>query len=320
MTAVVFQSVVTQLLEFNSRFPLTLESINPDVAEVILPFVNNTGKRIRPAITYLCAGLSQSLPTEKHHLFAEVTELIHTASLLHDDVIDAATLRRHKPTFNKLWGNDLAILAGDLLYIHALNKMAAEPVDLREAVHETVLEMTQSEIQQGLLRYRIPTQQQYMSIVTGKTAALIALACYLGASQSELPLARSLQTAGIKIGQAFQVIDDLLDWTGTDQSGKKPYQDFCEGRITLPIIMLLANLPENMKRDVVRIITNPEQSSAENGFSIRSILLEYQIPARVREFAEALIKESLEIIHSAPDSPHKNDIVKLTELVINRDR
>ncbi|MCD4652828.1 polyprenyl synthetase family protein [bacterium] len=322
MTNTQFQNLQAQFLELDERVSFYLKRLDPIILDLIQPHIRNQGKRIRPALVYLSAGITGHKCSERCHKFAAVVEMIHTASLFHDDVLDNATLRREKPTPNHLWGNDLAVLAGDLLYTTALSIIINEPLHIRKAVHNTVSVMTQAEFIQGINRFKIPDKSTYFQIIEGKTAALLSLSAMLGASiTGDDLMVEELGQFGLKLGLAFQIIDDLLDWTGTVDLGKACFQDIIEGRITLPIINLLSVLHAEERKCISNLITNSVRAAEiETGNFCLEKMKNWNIFPHIREYASSLINESVQFLNKYQDSDYKNGLIKLTQMVISREK
>ena len=319
--AVLFRSIQDELQKFDSHLLYYLKLLAPDIQSLIEPHVLNQGKRVRPALVFLSAALSHNSVPLKCYKFASVVELIHSASLFHDDVLDNSTIRRKKATLNKLHGNDLAVLAGDILYIHALSLMADEPLRLRKEVHRTVIEMTQSEVRQGMNRYVIPDQASYYDVIKGKTASLIRLSCLLGSSVSDsMQVENSISRYGLNLGLAFQVVDDLLDWTASEKLGKPRYQDCREGRVTLPVIELLNRLNNADQTHLKKILTRQDLAShPDTGTLIYEKMIEHKIPETIRNIARDLVNPEDKLDGTFDSSSYFSDLMSLKELVINRD-
>jgi octaprenyl-diphosphate synthase len=197
------------------------------------------GKRLRPALTLLCAKLCGYGGARHIHLAACV-EFIHTATLLHDDVVDESALRRGNATANEVWGNKASVLVGDFLLSRAFQLMVADgSIKVLKILSDASAVIAQGEVLQ-LTTANNPetTQEQYLEVITAKTATLFAAACELGAVVSERQEKEdALRQAGLDLGIAFQIMDDALDYSASDATlGKKVGDDFREGKITLPVI------------------------------------------------------------------------------------
>jgi len=186
--------------------------------------------------------------TPTHHILGAVVEMVHTATLVHDDVLDEAGLRRHVPTVNAGWGNKASILLGDYLFTHAFH-LSSSTGDARvcELIGEATNRVCEGELQQTLERGNLSlSEDEYFEIIDKKTAALTACCCQLGAlyADAEPDVVERLANYGRSLGMAFQVADDVLDLTGREQTaGKTLGTDLDQLKLTLPLIHMLENVP-----------------------------------------------------------------------------
>ena len=208
--------------------------------------LDNAGKRLRPSLVLFCARTNNHWD-EKTIPVAAALELIHTASLVHDDVLDEASLRRKKATVNTRWGNESAILTGDYLYFKAFSILSQLEVAKISAIVSFAAEMMcEGEIIQTCKTYQLNlSEEDYLEIIRKKTAYLIAASCEVGAvlSGSSPQIQESLAQYGLNFGIAFQIIDDCLDLISlSGKTGKSTYKDFVQGKMTLPLIYLVREL------------------------------------------------------------------------------
>lgn len=220
------------------------------------------GKRIRPALYFFCAEL---MGYKGEHLFpiAAVSEYVHTASLLHDDVVDSSSLRRNKPTANSIWGDQASVLVGDLIYSRASELMAATgSLRIVDSFARAIRLMSEGELLQLENCFHTDiSRDAYFEILKCKTGALLAATCmapaYLAEGESS-EKAQSLERFGDCIGIAFQLIDDALDYLSQDQLfGKPTHHDIDEGKITLPLIFLRERCTEEEWNIASEILANP---------------------------------------------------------------
>ena len=203
--------------------------------------ISSGGKRLRPLFHLISADLA-GYTGNAHIEIAGIIESIHTASLLHDDVVDMADLRRGHPTANSVWGNQIVVLVGDFLYSNALRTAVMQKNQrIMEVLSSSTTRMTEGELLQ-LTRIGNPdiTEEEYIEIISAKTGALISAACRLGAILGELPEEQenALANFGMKIGIVFQMADDILDYMADEHAlGKKLCKDLEEGKITLPLAL-----------------------------------------------------------------------------------
>ncbi|BBH54597.1 octaprenyl diphosphate synthase [Fluviispira sanaruensis] len=263
MTPSFFQPISEELATLETKLVDYLLTPNKPTNQILEHIFSSGGKRIRPALFLLCSRLINYNGDHKFPI-ASVCEYIHTASLLHDDVIDNSTLRRNKPTANSIWGDETAVLTGDLIYSAACRLMVkTKSLELIDDFAECIRFMSESELFQLELLWKIDTNyEQYYSVVEGKTAFLFQCSaktpCYL--AQSDSITTHLLGDYGKHIGFAFQIFDDYLDYAGdAAQVGKPIAADLLEGKITLPLIYALNSnnkYTQNLKNLIHKIIEN----------------------------------------------------------------
>ena len=223
------------------------------------------GKRMRPALVLLSGQATGRLRTE-HILVAAVVELIHTATLIHDDVLDAATIRRHLLTINVRWNTESSVLLGDYLFTHALCLAARlEDISVYRVLAETTRTLCEGELRQVQQRgnYCL-SEEEYLDIIWEKTAALCQCACDLGAYYAKASPTehQALRRYGSDLGVAFQITDDLLDLLGDEQQvGKSLGTDLAKQKITLPLIRLLGQLNDPDRTRLIELLGQPIQTS-----------------------------------------------------------
>ena len=238
-----FSCVEEDLKNLESKLIDYLKTQNQPTNQILETIFSSGGKRIRPSLFLLCA---QILNYEGEFKFpiAAVCEFIHTASLLHDDVIDNSTLRRNKPTVNSVWGDETAVLSGDLIYSTACRLMVrTRHLDLIDCFAECIRAMSESELfQLEMLWNKNTTVDDYFKIVQGKTANLFEASCLTPAylNKSDTKICLNLSEFGKNLGFAFQIFDDCLDFDGDENIVGKPVaSDFVEGKLTLPLLYAL---------------------------------------------------------------------------------
>ena len=219
-----------------------LSSKDKSILEINRYLLDNAGKRLRPSLVLLCAKTNNHWD-EKAIPVAAALELIHTASLVHDDVLDEASLRRKKATVNTRWGNEPAILTGDSLYFKAFSILSQLQVAGISAIVSLAAEMMcEGEIIQTCKTFQLDlSEEEYLEIIRKKTACLIAASCEVGAvlSGSSPQIQESLAQYGLDFGIAFQIMDDCSDLISlSGKTGKSTYKDFIQGKMTLPLIYL----------------------------------------------------------------------------------
>ncbi len=238
-----FDLVKPHIEKVESRIAQQVEQFDPNVQPYIDYICDTNGKRIRPALSILSGGATGPL-LDAHLDLGVILELIHIATLVHDDIIDGATARRNVPTANSKWGNGMAVLLGDALFSHAL-KLSTDfdNLVLSRAISLAAREVCQGEILQTQRRFDLNiTKDDYFKMIEMKTGALFAVACQLSAVLSDASegTCDSMYAYGMKLGTAYQIYDDVVDLIGSEeQIGKTLGTDLEKGKLTLPILNLL---------------------------------------------------------------------------------
>jgi octaprenyl-diphosphate synthase len=278
------------------------------------------GKRLRPLVLLLSAEIA-GCRSDARLTLAGIIESIHTASLLHDDVVDGADIRRGKVPAHALWGNQLVILVGDYLYSNALRLAVLQKSQkIMEALSGATTSMTEAEVLQ-LSRTGNPdiTEDEYMNIISGKTAALISAACRIGAVLGALPEDRedALTRFGLKTGIAFQMADDILDYMAEEaELGKKLGKDLKEGKITLPLIYLLKEANEQEQGEIKDIIVN---GCKKRGMTrILNLFKRYNSIGLSLARAQDFIASAKGELSLFQDSPAKNALQRVADYALLR--
>ena len=232
-----------ELDDVESRIVAQASSFDPAVEGYVSYAIGGRGKRLRPLVALLSGGAVGSV-TSKHVDLAVIVELIHVATLVHDDIVDEAEWRRAQPTLNARWGNSLSVLLGDWLFAHALNLSSSfEEVEVSRAIARAAREVCTGEIIQTQRRFDLHLGiDDYLRIIGMKTGALFAVAAELGGllSNADPATQSALKTFGQKIGTAYQIYDDCIDIAGTERlTGKTLGSDLRKGKMTLPVLLLL---------------------------------------------------------------------------------
>tara|TARA_R110002072_G_scaffold233478_1_gene391067 strand:+ start:84117 stop:85082 length:966 start_codon:yes stop_codon:yes gene_type:complete len=233
-------AVATDFEAVNAYIVEQLHS-NVDLVENIGHYIINAGgKRMRPLMVLLCARACGATDDNAVKL-AAVIEFIHTATLLHDDVVDMSSMRRGRPTANEQWNNPSSVLVGDFIYSRAFQVLVSiGHIDIMQVIADTTNTIAEGEVLQLLNKHRVGTSEaDYMRVIRDKTAVLFEAAAHCGAMIANAPAATctALKTAGLHIGLAFQLVDDALDYDGNAADlGKNVGDDLAEGKPTLPLI------------------------------------------------------------------------------------
>uniref|UniRef100_UPI0034DE9D87 polyprenyl synthetase family protein n=1 Tax=Candidatus Thiodubiliella endoseptemdiera TaxID=2738886 RepID=UPI0034DE9D87 len=299
-----------------------VEHLSSDVAlinQMSSYIVNAGGKRLRPLLLLLCARATDYQGTH-HHLMAAVIELIHTATLLHDDIVDESELRRGKDTANEVWGNAASVLVGDFLYSRAF-EMMIKPESMRIM---TILSKATNEIAQGEVLQLLNcqnaalTEAEYYQVIERKTAVLFQAATQIGGILSEVDNAqeKALKDYGLYLGNAFQIIDDVLDYqSDASTMGKEVGDDLSEGKTTLPMIYALANTSGADKQLLEDAINNADNSKIQQVIAILQSVKAFEYTREQAQKSADLAKQSLSIIK---DSEYKDALIALCNLSLQR--
>ena len=282
--------------------------------------ISSGGKRMRPLFHLISADLA-GYRGNAHIDIAGIIESIHTASLLHDDVVDMAEVRRGNPTANSIWGNQIVVLVGDFLYSNALKTAVMQNNQkIMEILSSATTRMTEGELLQ-LNRIGNPdiTEQEYLEIISAKTGALISAACRLGAVLADLPdeQENALADFGMKTGMVFQMADDILDYMADENAlGKKLCKDLEEGKITLPLLYLLTAAKDDEQNEIKKIITD----FSDEGLSrIMTLLKEHRSIELSLKKAQSLADEAKSRLSVFPDSPAKDALLAIAEYSLHRE-
>ena len=281
--------------------------------------INSGGKRIRPLLLLICAKATE-YEGDYHYSMAVVIELIHTATLLHDDVVDQSKTRRGHETANELWGNAPSVLVGDFLYSRAFEIMV-EPnsMSIMKILSKATNQISEGEVLQLLnIKNAKVTQTEYFKVIERKTACLFKAACQIAGilSKSDQQTINALGSFGMHLGNAFQIIDDTLDYE-SDSSiiGKEIGDDLSEGKVTLPMIYAL----EKTKKVENKILTDAiNNADASNINQIVDILLNVNAFQYSRDIAKTQSNKALKSIAHLPDSKYKAALILLCELSLKR--
>ncbi|MBI5043164.1 MAG: polyprenyl synthetase family protein [Nitrospirae bacterium] len=280
------------------------------------------GKRFRPLLMILCSRLCDYQGADDIVL-ASVVEFIHTATLLHDDVVDEADVRRGQPAARSIWGNQASILVGDYLYSKALYKaVTLRNQEVNEILSTTTKKMAEGEILQLSKTADINiTEEEYLKIIDSKTATLIAATCRLSGVISEASEEKkdSLARFGWDIGMAFQLADDTLDYTANkERLGKTLGKDLSEGKITLPLLHLLKNCNETEQPIIHRIIKEGGVGHNDLEF-IHSLFRKYNSINYSLTKAKGYIKAAKQELACYEDSIAKQSLIAVANYAITRD-
>lgn len=282
------------------------------------------GKRIRPALLLLAARACGATQTARIVTLASVAEVMHAASLIHDDIVDHSEMRRGRPSAAARWGPDVSVLVGDFLYSRAIQILVNDG-DMRilQSFADATLAMTEGEVLQLQLLHDLKIGEgNYLQIVRGKTAALMSASCRAGALVADAPerTADALGAFGLNLGIAFQLVDDALDYTACETHLGKPVgSDFREGKVTYPIIhvMRTASLED---RTVLERFPSRVRGGDGDLSPLRALVDRYEgVPATLH-LADSYLARARAQLQVLPESPACRALDRLTDFVRERDR
>lgn len=319
---VILEPLKDQMREVEERLNGDISATDKRLSDLVFHIGKIKGKRFRPALLLLSGQCSGTL-IPQHIDLAVVVELIHTATLVHDDIIDEAMVRRHVETMNSKWGRKISILFGDYLFSRAYTILSALDSQMATIImSQTINILCEGEMVQLLRCYDTEvTESEYLSIIEKKTASLCAASCKLGAISSGANKKQTevLTNYGSKIGMAFQIIDDCLDVMGKEEEMGKPINlDTQSGKLTLPFIRLVNKIPIDRKESTLELIfqNNSEDSKA----AIAELLEEHEAVDYAYDTARQLVKKAQEGLSVIPDSIYKTSLLELGDYVVSRDR
>lgn len=311
--------IATEMEEFEIKFRDFMKSKVKLLDHITNYIVRRKGKQMRPMFVFLTAGMCGGI-SESTYRGAALIELLHTATLVHDDVVDDSNYRRGFFSINALWKNKIAVLVGDYLLSRGLLLSVDNgDFDLLKIVSNAVREMSEGELLQMAKSRKLDiTEDVYYTIIRQKTASLIASCCAVGASTSGATgeIIDKMRTFGEKIGMAFQIKDDLFDY-GEDEIGKPLGIDIKEKKMTLPLIYALNNASWLDKRKIIYLVRNKNEDKKSVNevitFVKKSGGLAYANEAMNRYFDEAML-----LLTEFPDSEYKHSLEGLVRYTIER--
>jgi octaprenyl-diphosphate synthase len=315
------QLVADDLVRVNR---VILDHAHSDIAlinELTAHIVAAGGKRLRPSLTIAAAQLCGYTGT-RHINLAACVEFIHTATLLHDDVVDASDLRRGAATANALWGNKSSVLVGDFLFSRAFQLMVADgSLDVLSVLSEASAVIAAGEVHQLMVSHDLAiTQTIYEQVISAKTAALFAAACEIGAIVSDTPQWRApLRAYGHHLGMAFQVVDDALDYqSSAAEMCKAIGDDFRDGKVTLPVIIAYAKATETEREFWQKVMENSEAITAEDLTRANELLVKADAFSACISIATDFAKTAAASIKDFPESSIKAALLEVAAFTVER--
>ncbi len=317
----VFQRYADDLQRVEERMDLHLRSEIDLIPEIGRYLIGGGGKRFRPLLLLICSDLC-GYRGDRCYTLSAVIEFIHTATLLHDDVIDKAETRRGKTSANNVWGNAASVLVGDFLYSKSFKLMSDEDnLDIIKLMSGTTNIMSEGEVFQLVKCGDMDiTEAEYLTIIEKKTSILMSAACASGAILGKAPLKKTYALAkfGLRLGSAFQITDDTLDYTArAEEFGKAIGKDLEEGKMTLPLIHALKQCTPEEKAGIRKIVETRES----DGNAVRDIVALIRrhggIEAALAK-ASAYIDEGKALLDAFEDSEARQALYTVADFVLQR--
>lgn len=313
--------IAQELKEFESRFKESMHSAVPLLNRITQYILKQKGKQMRPMFVFLSAGLCGNI-NDSSYRAASLVELLHTASLIHDDVVDNANERRGFFSVNALWKNKIAVLLGDFLLSKGMSlAVKHNELNLLKVMSDAVEEMSEGELLQIEKARKLDIEERvYFEVIRKKTASLIAACCACGASSAKAPQETidRLHLFGEKVGIAFQIKDDLFDF-GLDDVGKPVGNDIKEKKMTLPLIYALQNTNRAEKRRIINLVKN----HSENKDKVTEVITFVRSSGGMDYAREKMLQyqqEAFDILTAFPDNTYKVALEQLVRFTTERNK
>lgn len=320
----IFSPISTELAQVEAEFERQARS-NVQVIDYLGDYLRESGgKRVRPALTILSTYAAGGDGSRYNMIrMATVMEFLHTATLVHDDIIDGADTRRNRPTVNALYGNETAVLMGDWLYMSAFETSLAErSLPILDILTRVTRKMTEGELLQLTTLGRTDlTEQQYLDVIQRKTAYLFSACCEVGAILGSAgdTEQKALAEYGMNLGMAFQLTDDLLDFTSTDETlGKSAGVDLLGGKVTLPLIDLMSR--DSSATDLVQRVLEEGRYESVTRAQLWEAVDRVGSIDRARERADEYASAARAALDGLADSKYADSLRSIPTYVLDRDR
>lgn len=308
-----------ELKIFEQKFKIAVKSQAPLLDRIMQYIIRRKGKQLRPRFVLLCAKMFAPV-TESTYRGASLVELVHTASLVHDDVVDESLERRGFFSINALWKNKIAVLVGDYLLTKGLLlSLENKEYEILHILNDAVRKMSEGELLQMEKARKLNLKEDvYFEIIRNKTASLLASACATGAWSTtfDSEITEKVRQFGEKVGIAFQIKDDLFDY-GTDDIGKPTGNDIKEKKLTLPLIYTLNNVSSTEKREMIYTLKNENRDTAKIKMLIQKVESTGGIAYAVEKM-NAYRDEALQLLKTFPDNEVRHALEQLVRYTTGR--
>ena len=315
------QPIQSEMTEFEVRFRQSMKSKVPLLDKITHYIIRRKGKQMRPMFIFLTAKMLGEM-NDRSYDAASLVELLHTATLVHDDVVDDANERRGFFSVNALWKNKIAVLVGDYMLSRVLLlSIEKKNVRLLEVVARAVREMSEGELLQIEKARRLDiTEEVYFEVIRQKTASLVATCCEAGAiSVNREDMCERMRKFGELVGLAFQIKDDIFDYGTSGKIGKPTGLDIRERKMTLPLIYTLNTAPKEVRKELINIVKNKNEQSKQVRRAVELVIQYGGIEYAHGKMLE-LKAQALDLLTDIPDSAAKQSLIGLVEYTTVREK
>jgi octaprenyl-diphosphate synthase len=319
--AELLEPIASELPRVEAALAYQVQGFDLRLGEHIQYILSGTGKRLRPSLALLAGGATGRV-TEEHITLSVIVELIHVATLVHDDVLDEADMRHRLPTSNSRWGNEISVLLGDCLFAHALRLAAGYPTtEVCRKVSEATNTVCSGEILQTQRRFSLDLSlDQYLNIIGMKTGSLFAVSCELGAILNAAPavVVKSMHDFGTNLGIAYQIYDDCVDIFGQErQAGKSLGTDMKKGKLTLPFLLLLQHVDVDTRKELGAMIFRNNQQEQQH---LLRLVLGNGVVGESLATIDTYISRAQESLSALPSNVYARTLAKLTTYLSEQSR
>lgn len=317
---VILSPIKNEMAEFEVRFKDSMQSDVSLLEKINHYIIKRKGKQVRPMFVFLCAKMLGE-NADKTYDAAILIELLHTATLVHDDVVDDANERRGSFSVNAIWKNKIAVLVGDFMLSKILLlSLEKENTELLKIIARSVKDMSEGELLQiEKARLLDITEDIYYDVIKKKTASLISSCCEIGAASvnADEEMRKKMKDFGEKVGLAFQIKDDIFDYGDGTNIGKPTGTDIRERKLTLPIIYVLNNCSKEIRKELINIIKNHNESKKHINRAIDIVIKNGGIDYANKQM-NLFAEKALNLLTEIPSSEYKIALLELVKYTINR--